>query len=112
MAAAAIAAHTREHSKRLSDPAVDMRHDAQALIARGQLQAAEGLLRKAVEVSRDWHALYQDLAAIHHMQGEYEQSVEMYKAADHLARLDPVAVASTGAPVPGFERHGAGTLLV
>lgn len=88
VAAAAIAAHTREHSKRLSDPAVDMRHDAQALIARGQLQAAEGLLRKAVEVSRDWHALYQDLAAIHHMQGEYEQSVEMYKAADHLARLD------------------------
>lgn len=65
VAATAIAALVRDHSARLQDPAVDMRNQANALVAAGDLQAGEELLRNAIEASPGWHAPYQDLAAVY-----------------------------------------------
>jgi tetratricopeptide (TPR) repeat protein len=89
VAATAIAALVRDHSARLRDPAVDMRNRANALVAAGDVEAGEELLRNAIEVSPGWHAPYQDLAAIYSRQGALERSVELLAAADGLSPLDP-----------------------
>ena len=88
VAATAIAELVRDSSARLRDPAVDMRRGATALMARGDLAAAEKLLRHAVGVTGDWHALYHDLAAVYQRQGMYAESVAMYETANSLMRLD------------------------
>ncbi len=89
VAATAIATLVRDHSDRLRDPAVDMRNQANALVAAGDFEAGEELLRNAIEVSQGWHAPYRDLSAVYSRQGALERSVAMLTAADRLSPLDP-----------------------
>ena len=88
VAAREIAALVSGVSARLRDPAVDMRREAEARMREGDAEAAEGLLRQAVETSGDWQALYHDLAALYHRQGRVEESVGMYERANALVSLD------------------------
>ena len=88
VAAREIAALVNGASARLRDPAVDLRREAGARMREGNPEAAEQLLRQAIEVSGGWQAPYHDLAALYHRQTKIQASVAMYQRANSLFPLD------------------------